>query len=135
MSFFSYNSLANPVLNPAEEVLSIHSLAGPPGGTSSAFATGVPVPVIRDLEAPRRGWLLGRAMCDAAACDGDTIVIKRAGWFPFRRSKKAQGDGNGYFGMTGLKPGRYAVIVEGSRPRKAEAQILAGRTTFLEIAN
>jgi uncharacterized lipoprotein YddW (UPF0748 family) len=135
MSFFSYNSLANPVLNSAEEALSIRSLGGPPGDTSSAFATGVPVPVIRDLETPRRGWLLGRAMCDPGACDGDTIDIKRAGWFPFRRSKKSQADGNGYFGMTGLKPGRYTVTVGGSRPRKVEAQILVGRTTFLEIAN
>ena len=74
------------------------------------FAEPARLPSIEWIERPERGGLLGRALDgEGAAVDGATIEIRRAGWSLLRSWRKVSTDGNGYFGFTGLRPGRFRV--------------------------
>lgn len=93
---------------------------------AAAFPTPVPVPPMPWIDQPTTGWIAGTVQAPTAErADGATIEIKRTGFALFRRAKKIQADGNGYFGLTNVKPGRYEVWMDGG-PR-SEVTVEAGK--------
>ena len=52
-------------------------------------------------------------------------------WLLFRRTLKTNTDGNGFFGYTNLRPGRYMVAVADGR--KAEVKIAKGQVSKVEL--
>jgi hypothetical protein len=84
------------------------------------------------IERPTHGWIAGTLDASAAGTiDGATVKAKRTGFALFRRARTVKTDGNGYFGLTNLKPGRYRVWVEdGAKPqRRVEVLVEAGKVT------
>lgn len=80
------------------------------------------------LETPEHGWIAG-TVSEAAGLKADyaTVKVKRAGFGWFRRSRTVRTDGNGYFGLTKLKPGRYRVDLGGKNPRRLDVRVAAGK--------
>jgi len=77
------------------------------------------------IENPTRGFLAGTAV------DGARVSVRRHGWF--RRTRRVTADGNGWFGMTRLKPGKYRVRLE--RPgRTAAAETVTVEVRAGEVA-
>ena len=106
-----------------------------------AFSEPASIPSIEWIEKPERGGLLGRALDgEGAPVDGVTIEIRRAGWGLFRNWRGVAADGNGYFGFTGLKPGRFRVRWKnaggaGTESGSVEVTVVitAGRIARLEL--
>ncbi|HSL22970.1 MAG TPA: family 10 glycosylhydrolase [Vicinamibacterales bacterium] len=123
VSFFSYASpRLQPEPAPAGALPPVAELpvAGPErlafladgaGGVPAAFARPAPVPEMPWIERPERGWIAGVVTAGASGpADGAEVKAKRLGGFSwFRRAHRTSTDGNGYFGFTNLKPGRYRV--------------------------
>ena len=85
------------------------------------------------VETPTRGSILGvLRSSEQARVDGANIRIKRAGWWPFRRSQTVISDGNGYFGSAQLKAGKYSLSTEGKSSRST-AEVRAGQVTRSEV--
>jgi uncharacterized lipoprotein YddW (UPF0748 family) len=102
------------------------------GSRPGAFARPAPVPAMPWIERPTHGWIAGTLDASAAGTiDGATVKAKRTGFALFRRARTVKTDGNGYFGLTNLKPGRYRVWVEdGAKPqRRVEVLVEAGKVT------
>jgi len=79
--------------------------------TTAVFTTPAAVPATPWLDRPERGFLAGTVTSSSGLrLDGARIAVRRTGWF--RRTLRTTSDGNGWFGLTGLKPGRYRVRVE-----------------------
>lgn len=89
------------------------------------FTRPAPVPAMPWIAAPTRGWIAGivKAATPGAA-DGLTVKVRRSGFPLFRRTRTVQTDGNGYFGLTNVKPGRYRVWVG---PVRTEVAVERGR--------
>ncbi len=137
--FFSYTSLyrtpaaaANgPVLaaprvaiEPQERVGFLVSGAASWPGPFAAATSRPPMPWI---DAPRSAYISGVARkADGSALDGGTIRVRQTGLFA--RTRRVTTDGNGYFGLTNLKPGKYRLQVEA---RGSQRQ---GTTTTVELA-
>jgi len=51
------------------------------------------------------------------------VKVKRAGLALFARTRTLQADGNGYFGFTNVKPGRYRVSIERGRQTIARTEV------------
>ena len=83
------------------------------------------------IDRPERGWLGGivRSATPADA-DGAIVKVKRKQFWPFARTVRVRADGNGYYGLANVKPGRYEVstTIAGAR-RKAIVTVAAGRVT------
>ncbi len=131
VSLFSYNSLANRQGEAVEGVLGMPMLRDSGNQIAGPFATPAPIPALTAAK-PDLGWLLGKVRRNGQAWDGGTISLKKSGWF--QRTITAETDGNGYFGATGLKSGKYRVWIEGVSPRKVDVQVTAGRASFVELA-
>lgn len=88
------------------------------------------------VQRPTRGWLAGSVQ-DAygQAMDGIEVRVKRAGWSPFRRTLRTVTDGNGFFGFTNLRPGRYRIgLAAGPKQiRVTEVEVVAGRVTPIKL--
>lgn len=130
-SLYSYNSLVNREGENVQDTLSIQTLRDPVTRITGPFAVPAPIPALR-AEKQNVGWLLGKVKRNGQPWDGGTISLKKSGWF--QKTKTASTDGNGYFGATGLKAGKYRVWIDGVTPRKVDVQVTAGRASFVELA-
>lgn len=148
ISFFSYanlfpappadsastSALMSDVTPVDSERVAFFSRGSPP--EPSAFPHPAAIPQMDWLENPTRGWLAGMvADADRMGADGVGVALKRAGWWPFRRTLRTLAHSNGFFGFTNLRPGRYRLRWEtpGRRAHDVEVEILAGRVTRLEL--
>ena len=144
VSFFSY---FRPAASPLPEVpgeVPVNAQAPPDRldflaqgaqDMASAFAGPAPLPKMPWIEEPTRGFIAGSVANDqGAGLDGATVRVRRTGWF--RSTHRIRTDGNGWFGMTRLKPGRYRVRLEPpDGDPKGEAvtvEVQAGRVTRIE---
>lgn len=150
LAFFSYanpfpappsrdaSPSANPQREPKpvdpEERVAFFSLGATP--QAPAFPQPAAIPKMDWLEQPTRGWLAGTVR-DASGnpADGARVRVRRTGWSPFRRTLHAVADGNGFFGLTNLRPGRYRVWREVAPGRVSETtvEVNAGRVTRVEL--
>ncbi len=90
-----------------------------------AFAEPAPVPRMPWIDSPRTGWIAGTVKSDAPL-ESVRVVVKKGF---FSRARRMEVDGNGWFGFTNLKPGRYKVWVETGKTRAQQVtlQVDAGR--------
>jgi hypothetical protein len=53
----------------------------------------------------------------------------------FRRAKRVETDGNGYFGLTNVKPGRYRVWLDGHDEDGSSAEVVveAGKVSRADM--
>jgi uncharacterized lipoprotein YddW (UPF0748 family) len=96
------------------------------------FARPSRVPGMPWIERPERGWIAGVVgATPSASADGVRVYARRTGFSLFRRTRRAETDGNGYFGFTNLKPGRYRVWVGGAVRHATPVQVVveAGRVS------
>jgi hypothetical protein len=119
VSLFSYFRPARPPLAANSEALPavaapdrLDFLSRGVAPVAAVFTTPAAVPASPWLDRPERGFLAGTVTSYSSGfpLDGARIAVRRTGWF--RRTLRTTSDGNGWFGMTGLKPGRYRVRVE-----------------------
>jgi hypothetical protein len=61
------------------------------------------------IEKPARGWIAGTVMTPQGGADSVEVTIRRKRWWPFGNVTRVRTDGNGYFGLANVKPGRYDV--------------------------
>jgi hypothetical protein len=84
---------------------------------------------------PARGWIAGQVTAPGGKpADGVPLGLRRAGWWPFRRTVHGESDGNGFIGFATVKPGEY-VVTAGAGPaaRKAHIEVQAGKVARLEF--
>jgi uncharacterized lipoprotein YddW (UPF0748 family) len=100
------------------------------------FPRAAPVPPMPWIDRPERGSIAGTVEA-AAPTDADTIVVrvKRTGFRPFSRAKRVWTDGNGYFGLTNVKPGSYRVWTErrGAPKRVVRVAVTAGKVSRADL--
>jgi hypothetical protein len=99
-------------------------------GTPGPFARPAPVPAMPWIDNPESGWIAGTVAASRPG-ENDTVevtIVRRRYW-PFGNRKVVRTDGNGYFGVARLAPGRYEVSIEGrfSRRTPHEASVRTGR--------
>ena len=153
MSFFSYASPAArptpgaaqsaPAPAPAVPPLPVSFLregilgAGTEPAVTPAFDKPAAVPRMSWIEQPTTGWVAGFAKDSAGKpLDGAQVKVKKSGLFS--RTRTTLADGNGYFGFTNLKPGRYRVWAErrsGPAREKSgvEIEVTAGKVARAEL--
>ena len=80
-------------------------------GVSGVFREPAAVPAMPWIEQPTRGFITGLAVDgEGKPVDGATVRVRRSGWF--QKTERVKTDGNGWFGLTERKPGRYAARLE-----------------------
>lgn len=145
VSFFSY---ASPSAVPRPEPGAVAATPQPDAserlaylavGTSThkaAFPNRLPPPSMPWIDRPAHGWMAGTVTGpDGEEIDGARIEMRKAGWWPFRKTYRTCTDGNGWFGFATLKPGSYEVKLvraAGTRERR-KTQILAGKVSRVEF--
>jgi uncharacterized lipoprotein YddW (UPF0748 family) len=104
------------------------------GARAALFTAAAPVPSMPWIDRPAQGYLLGRVVASSGeGRDGARVRIRRTGWF--RRTLESEADGNGYFGLARLSPGRYRVRVAapddngGDEEVTVTVAVTAGRVT------
>jgi uncharacterized lipoprotein YddW (UPF0748 family) len=139
VSFFSYavpvpappreaGSTATPAPVPVRERLAF--LADGADGRPAAFPRPAPVPMMPWIEQPTHGWIAGIVTgATPELRDGVVVKVTRKRFWPFGNSTLVRTDGNGFFGRTKVKPGRYAVSIRDAdgRSRVQELRVSAGR--------
>jgi uncharacterized lipoprotein YddW (UPF0748 family) len=117
--------------DPAKQVLFLATGAAP---EPPAFPQPAAAPEMKWIVRPTSGWVAGTVRTAGGdAADGVAVTAKRARWFSRRR--RTLTDGNGFFGFTQLRPGRYHVRLEVGPKRSPEVQveIVAGRVARVEL--
>ncbi|HJR59300.1 MAG TPA: family 10 glycosylhydrolase [Vicinamibacterales bacterium] len=140
VSFFSYAVPAQPAaVKPGTDLPAVPVtgsdrlafLAEGAGGSPAAFARPAPIPPMPWISRPERGWIAGTitaAMPEQA--DGIAVKIVRRRFWPFGNTRRTVADGNGYFGLANVKPGRYEISIESpDGSRKLEVLVSAGRVS------
>jgi hypothetical protein len=97
------------------------------GESTAPFTSPAPVPSMPWIQNPTRAFIAGTAVGNGgSALDGVSVAVRRRGLF--RRTRRTATDGNGWFGMTQLKPGKYRVTLErpGEKAETETIRILAG---------
>jgi hypothetical protein len=122
VSFFSYAVPAQPaVVKPGSDLPVVPVtgsdrlafLAGGAGGLSPAFPRPAPVPVMPWIAMPERGWIAGVVTAPTPIeADGAVVKVIRRRFWPFGNTTRIVADGNGFFGVAKVKPGRYEVSLE-----------------------
>jgi len=148
ISLFSYFApYAAPVSPPGGSSSQVSTSADSPSNRLSFLATGMvgdvsspgafgvaaSIPRMDWIEHPIKGWLAGFARQGAAPADGAVVELKRAGWWG--KSQRTLADGNGFFGFSNLRPGKYHARLKSSNgwlPR-VNVEIVAGRVTRVEL--
>jgi uncharacterized lipoprotein YddW (UPF0748 family) len=100
----------------------------------AAFSGPAPIPQMEWIEQPVKGWVLGVAKGgNGKGLDGLKVALKQPGWF--HRARRSLTDGNGFFGFTELKPGRYLISLEITQKARMQQQIevVAGQVTRVEL--
>ena len=86
------------------------------------------------IEQPTRGFITGLAVDgEGKALDGATVRVKRSGWF--QKTERLKTDGNGWFGLTERKRGRYTArleYVDGSVGDPVTIEVRPGGVTRLK---
>ena len=103
------------------------------GERKGAFAVPSPVPPMDWIVAPKTGFAAGIAKnADGAPDDGVTIVLKRGF---FSRARRIEADGNGWFGFTNVKPGKYKVWSEraGKKSAPQRIEVTAGKVARVAL--
>jgi hypothetical protein len=135
MSFFPYASMyaapqpdsSTPPAPPVADRFDFLSQ-----GENAPFARTAPVPPMPWIDRPVAGWIAGTAVGpDGEGIDGARVELRRAGWWPFRRTLRTVTDGNGWFGFADVAPGRYQVRLPGGAPTLAEVE--AGRVKSVQL--
>lgn len=131
LSFFSY---AAPRASAAENVANgIAFLATGTGGVPGAFLRPAPIPSMPWIERPTRGWIAGVATSSGAGADDVAVRLKKTGFPLFHRTRTVRTDGNGYYGLTDLKPGRYRVWLDGSKDQRTTVSVEAGKVAPADL--
>lgn len=131
LSFFSY---AAPRASAAENRANgLAFLATGAGGLPGAFLRPAPIPSMPWIERPTRGWIAGMATSSAAAADDVAVKVKKTGFPLFRRTRTVRTDGNGYYGMADLEPGRYRVWLDGSKDLRVTVRVEAGKVARADL--
>jgi hypothetical protein len=88
------------------------------------------------IERPDRGWLAGTvAATTAGENDSVEVTIVRRRYWPFGNTTRVRTDGNGYFGVARLQPGRYEVSVgSAERRQRFELDVQSGRISRVFFA-
>ncbi len=98
--------------------------------THGAFERPAAVPPMPWLERPTRGYVAG-TVTDAAGAGLEGVTVRIVRRRLFGGTKRTTTDANGWFGMTGLKPGRYRVEIERAAGEtsaaRAEIEVKAGQ--------
>lgn len=95
------------------------------------------VPAMPWIEHPERGWIAGTLAAGAGSDNDDVVVkVKRKRFWPFGRTTRVRTDGDGYFGLANVKPGRHEVSVDarGKRAAKVEVRAEAGKVTRVNLS-
>ncbi len=139
VSFFSYFSPSAPpraegAPPPPSAPNRLDFLHNGVDGTPGVFTQPASVPVQPWIQNPTHGFISGKVVDVAGlGLDGATVAIRRAGWF--RKTVRVTTDGNGWFGITGRKPGRYEVRLpptQGGSPGKTVTiEVRAGAVSRL----
>jgi uncharacterized lipoprotein YddW (UPF0748 family) len=123
---------AKPEEEDRAERVSFLTIGAPP--EPPAFPQPSEPPEMEWIARPTRGWLAGTARnASGGAADGAVVTVKGVRWFS--RRKRTLADGNGFFGFTQLRPGRYRVRLE-TRPKRSpeiQVEIAAGRVARVEL--
>lgn len=128
VSFFSYGGLLRADgASDRPNATGLRTLGAGP------FASPAPLPKSNGFD---HGWMAGTVRDkNGAAVDGAVVEFRRAGWNPFRHAQKIATDGNGFFGASDLKPGKYeAVLPSVSKKVKAVVDVQAGKVARVELA-
>jgi uncharacterized lipoprotein YddW (UPF0748 family) len=118
-------------VGPAERVLFLTTGAPP---EPPVFPHPAPPPELEWIARPTQGWLAGMVRnAGGGAADGAAVTAKRAKWFA--RTRRTLTDGNGFFGFTQLRPGRYHVRLEIQPKHRAEIhlEVVAGHVARAEL--
>lgn len=100
-------------------------------GSAAAFPRPAAIPAMPWIEHPDRGWIAGTVEATLpGSADGVVVTIRRKRLWPFGNTTRVRTDGNGYFGLANLKPGRYGVSVEGGG-KGEEVRVEAGKVARL----
>ena len=104
-------------------------------GARPAFATPATVPSMPWIDRPERGWLAGSVRAATRGDnDGVTVRVTRKGFRPFSRATRLRTDGNGYFGLANVRPGRYEIAVTaGGATRRLEVRVVAGKVARADL--
>ena len=148
VSFFSY---ASPQQPPDGATDSASTAVAPAGGgadrlaflaegngqTPPAFARPAPVPAMPWIDRPQVGWIAGIVHGPASPADTVRVRIKRTGFALFRRATLVETDGNGYYGLTNVKPGRYRVWLDGNDADGSSVEVVveAGKVTRADLSS
>lgn len=109
-------------------------LATGAGAIAAPFARPAPVPPMPWIERPERGWVFGLVSAsDTTGADGVAVKVRRTGFRLFRRTRTAVADGNGYYGLTNLKPGRYHVWIDDAKASRTTVAVSAGQVTRADL--
>ena len=87
------------------------------------------------IDQPQTGWIAGIVRGPDAPADTILVKIKRTGFALFRRATRLETDGNGYFGLANVKPGRYRVWLDGHETEGSSAEVIvdAGKVTRTDL--
>lgn len=122
---------APAVTEPTAPVDRMSFLITAPTGAMPAFAAAVEVPTAQWISRPATGYVAGTVAGVSGAADGTRVNVRRRSWFPFRGTRHTISDGNGFFGFTNLKPGRYQVWTDTGK--KSAVEVTPGRVTRTEL--
>jgi uncharacterized lipoprotein YddW (UPF0748 family) len=135
VSFFSYAVPALPAaVKPGTDLPAVAVT----GSDRLAFLSGVfsrpaAVPAMPWIERPERGWIAGTVAMAGSAADSVDVKIRRKRFWPFGNTTRVRTDGNGYFGVANVKPGRYEVSVKaGDGASKTTVEVLPGKVARTE---
>lgn len=116
--------------------------APPPGSASdrlafltAAFPRPAAVPAMPWIERPEHGWIAGVVSAAAGEqADGVAVKVTRKRFWPFGNDRLVRTDGNGYFGLAKVKPGRYTITTQGADGRRQqEVRVEAGKVARAEL--
>jgi len=96
-------------------------LADGAGQSKGAFAQPASVPRMDWMDNPKTAFFAGRVEdANRRPVDGAVILVK--GGF-FSRARRVESDGNGWFGLANLKPGKYKMWAEHASRKSAALKV------------